>query len=267
VKHVAHDFWKEHRKRVRAELGPGFFLLGEVWGGDAESLDPWFSGDEMDAGFDFSFQGSVLGFVQGRGRTMAFDRYLKSRERVRPGYLLAQFLSSHDVPGALWQLHDDRASFRLAAVLEFTAPGIPVIYYGEEVARLGGDWPANRSDMPWGDRPIRPGAGLPRDDSLRADYRRLISIRRAHPALARGRHVSLFSEGDLLVFARRDSLSDDEVLVAVNRGATPASTTLPAPGGWVLQAADLWNQTNVPLTNGQLFISVGPKSARILAKE
>lgn len=267
VKHVAHDFWKEHRKRVRAELRPGFFLLGEVWGGDAESLDPWFSGDEMDAGFDFSFQGSVLGFLLGRGRTVAFDRYLQSRDRVRPGYLLAQFLSSHDVPGALWQLQNDRALFRLAAVLEFTAPGIPVIYYGEEVARLGGEWPANRSDMPWGDRRIRPGAGLPRDDSLRADYRRLISIRRAHPALARGRHIALFSEGDLLVFAQRDSLSGDEVLVAVNRGPTSASATLPAPGGWVLPVADLWNHTNAPLTDGQLFITVDPKSARILAKE
>jgi glycosidase len=121
--------------------------------------------------------------------------------------------------------------------------------------------------MPWDGRRTRPGAGLPRDDSLRADYVRLISIRRGHPALARGRHVSLFSEGDLLVFARRDSLTGDEVVVAVNRGAVPASTTLATPEGWVGQAADLWNQTKVPLTEGRLSITVEPKSARILVKE
>jgi alpha-amylase len=266
VKHVQHDFWKEHRRRTRAELGPGYFLLGEVWGGDAESLDPWFSGDEMDAGFDFSFQGSVLGFVEGRGRAVAFDRYLLSRERVRAGYLLAQFLSSHDVPGALWQLHGDRARFRLAAVLQFTAPGIPVIYYGEEVGRPGGDWPENRSDMPWGDRRILPGAGQARDDSLRADYKRLIAIRHAHPALSRGRHVSLSAEGDLLVFAQRDSVSGDEVVVAVNRGDAPAQTFVPAPPGWT-GAMDLWNQTKVPLSGGRLAVTLDARSARVVAGE
>jgi hypothetical protein len=62
------------RRRTRERLGKDFFLIGEVWGGDAQSLDPWFSGDEMDAGFDFSFQGNVLSWLQGRGRTVAFDR-------------------------------------------------------------------------------------------------------------------------------------------------------------------------------------------------
>ena len=49
VKHVDHPFWQEHRKRTRAELGPDFFLLGEVWGGDADVLDPWFEPDELEA--------------------------------------------------------------------------------------------------------------------------------------------------------------------------------------------------------------------------
>jgi len=268
VKHVAQEFWQEHRRRVTAELGPDFFLLGEVWGGDAATLDPWFNQDEMDAGFDFSFQGSVLGFLQGRGRTVAFDRYLRGRERVRPGYLLAHFLSSHDVPGALWQLGNDRTLFRLAAVLQFTTAGIPVIYYGEEVGRLGGDWPDNRSDMPWGDRAIRPGAGRARDDSLRADYRRLVRIRRGHPALSRGRHEGLVSEGDLLVFARRDTASGDAVVVAVNRGAAPAPATIRPPAEWpeATRVADLWNRVELETTAGRLSFTVEPKSARILAR-
>ena len=49
VKHVDHPFWQEHRKRTRAQLGQDFYLLGEVWGGDSEVLDPWFAGDEMDS--------------------------------------------------------------------------------------------------------------------------------------------------------------------------------------------------------------------------
>jgi alpha-amylase len=268
VKHVSHPFWQEHRRRTREQLGRGFFLLGEVWGGDAQVLDPWFSADELDAGFDFGFQGSVLGFVQGRGRAVAFDRYLKSREKVRAGYLLAQFLSSHDVPGALYQLGGDKTLFRLAAILQFTSVGIPVIYYGEEVARIGGDWPENRSDMPWGDRKILPGEGKPRDEALRADYKRLIAIRRAHPALFRGVHEKLVAEGDLLVFLQKDPASDDAVVVAVNRGDKPLVARFPAPEGWGAgPVRDEWNAVVVPLTGGNIETTLEGKTAQILVRE
>ncbi len=268
VKHVDHPFWQEHRRRTRAMLGPGFFLLGEVWGGDAKVLDPWFSTDEIDAGFDFSFQGNVLGFVQGRGRAVAFDHYLKSREKVRPGHLLVQFLSSHDVPGALFQLGGDKLLFRLAAVLEFTSIGIPLIYYGEEVGRIGGDWPDNRSDMPWGQRDVLPGKSLPRDEAMLGDYRRLIGIRRAHPALSRGVHEQLVADGDLLVFAQTDTGSGDAVVVAINRGEKPLTARFPAPAGWAGgRVTDLWNGGAVPLTSGSVETTVDPKTARILARE
>jgi alpha-amylase len=231
VKHVAHDFWREHRRRTRARLGDGFFLVGEVWGGDAASLDPWFATDEMDAGFDFSFQGSVVGWLSGRGRTVAFDRYLQGRERVRAGYRLAHFLSSHDVPGALHQLGGDGARFRLAAVLQMTVAGLPTIYYGEEVGRRGGDWPDNRSDMPWGERAIQPGAGVPRDEALREHYRRLIDLRRRQPALREGSHRSLSTAGDLLVFARETAMGE-VVIVGVNRGEAAARVGVALPASW-----------------------------------
>jgi alpha-amylase len=257
VKHLDHEFWQEHRRRTRAELGPGFFLLGEVWGGTAEGLDEWFAPDELDAGFDFSFQGSALGWVMGRGRTVAFDRYLASRQKVRPGHLLAHFLSSHDVPGALHQLQGDVRLFRLAAALEMAVSGIPVVYYGEEVARPGGDWPLNRSDMPWGERKIRPGAGLPRDEGLRDWYRTLIAARRAHPALSRGLHEGLATSGDLYVFARRDAASGDLVLVALNRGAGPAVARVPAPPEWRgSRPIELLGTAQATAVGGELEIAV-----------
>jgi glycosidase len=266
VKHVDHPFWREHRRRTREQLGQDFFLIGEVWGGDARSLDPWFADDEMDAGFDFSFQGSTLGWLLGRGRTVAFDHYLKSRETVRAGHLLSPYLSSHDVPGALFQLHGDKELFRLAALLELTAGGIPMIYYGEEVGRPGGDWPDNRSDMPWGDRKILPGAGKPRDEALRADYRKLIAIRRAHTAFSRGVHSGLATDGDLLVFLQRDEASGDAVVVAVNRGSAPAAASFAAPAEWGdSPVEDVWNGEPVARTAGRIEATVAPRSARIFA--
>jgi alpha-amylase len=265
VKHVGHEFWKEHRKRTRAELFPGFFLLGEVWGGDGDVLDPWFEPDEIDAGFDFGFSGSVLAFLQGRGRTVAFNRYLEKRGKVRPGHSLAHYLSDHDVTGALFLLDGNVPLFRLAAVLQLTSWGIPVIYYGEEVARAGGKWPDNRSDMPWGARDVLPGKGRPRDEALRREYQKLILIRRAHPALSRGGHAGLSTEGDLYVFERRDAASHDAVVVAVNRGPAPASATVAAPAEWGDKAAvDLLDGSAVTLKDGSVAISVGPHEARIL---
>jgi glycosidase len=258
VKHVTHDFWREHRQRVDSELGEDFFLLGEVWGGDAQSLDPWFAGDEMDAGFDFSFQGSALGWLQGRGRTVAFDRYLKSREKVRGGYLLSHFLSSHDVRGGLNILEGDKELFRLAALLQFTTAGLPTIYYGEEVARPGGDWPDNRSDMPWGNRDVLPGKGKARDEALRGDYQKLIAIRKAHPALSRGAHTTVSTDGDLLVFSRKHEA--DEVIVAVNRGSEPAQMSIPASGN----AFDAWNGEALAAADGKITAAVPPRGARIV---
>jgi alpha-amylase len=268
VKHVTHEFWQEHRRRVRAELGNDFFLIGEVWGGDAQSLDPWFAGDEMDAGFDFSFQGSTLGFVQGRGRTAAFDHYLKGRDKVRAGHLLSPYLSSHDVPGALFQLKGDKQLFRLAAALELTVSGLPMIYYGEEVGRPGGEWPDNRSDMPWGNRRIEPGAGQPRDEDLRAFYKKMIAIRRGHPALSHGVYESVSSEGDLLVFRRRDAAAKDAVIVAVNRGAQPATASFDAPAEWENRTAfDEVSGKRVPPAAGKVAVEVEPRGVAVVAAE
>jgi len=265
VKHVAHEFWQEHRRRTRESLGEGFFLLGEVWGGDAKVLDPWFEPDEMDAGFDFSFKGNVAAFVQGRGRTVAFNRYLERRHEVREGYLLAHFLSSHDVPMLLWELGGDVALFRLAVALQFTVAGLPTIYYGEEVGRIGGEWPENRSDMPWGDRKILPGSGKPRDEDLRAFYRRLIAIRRDHPALWKGTYRGLLFEDDVLVYLRRDEAADDAVLVALNRGASGSKIEVPLPEGLAASVADdLLNGGTVPVAAGKLEASLPGRSVALL---
>jgi glycosidase len=266
VKHVEHDFWQLHRRRLQAEVSKDFFLLGEVWGGDRESLDPWFADDELDAGFDFGFQGSAVGWVMGRGRSVAFARYLETRHRVRPGKLLAHFLSSHDVEGALSLLGGDRERFRLAAALQLTTAGLPTIFYGEEVGRVIGKWPENRGDMPWGDRGLLPGAGLPRDEGMRGWYRRLIALRRGHAALSNGGHKTLSAEGDLLVFLREQGPSGDAVVVAVNRGGAAATARVERPAAWGNRPAEdgLGAGATVSGDGGFLSVTVPARSAAVV---
>jgi alpha-amylase len=199
---------------------------------------------------------------------VAFGRYLETRQRVRPGHLLSHFLSSHDVEGALSLLGGDRARFRLAAALQLTTSGIPTIYYGEEVAREIGKWPANRSDMPWGERGVRPGAGLPRDEGMRAWYQRLVALRRAHPALSRGTHQTVFAEGDLLAYLRREAASRDAVLVAVNRGEVAASAKIALPPDWTGRVVrDRLGAAAVEVLEGAVSLTVPPLGAAVLAAD
>ncbi len=264
VKHVEHDFWQAHRAASRARVAPDFFLLGEVWGGSAEVLDPWFVNDEMDAGFDFTFKGSCESYVQGKGRTVAFGAYLERRHRVRDGYHLSHYLSSHDEPMSLHNLGGDREAFRLCVALQMTTLGIPMIYYGEEVGRPGSVWPMNRGDMPWGPRDVQPGAGLQRDESLRDWYRRLIAIRRAHPALSAGSHRNLATDGDLLVFERTAAGGGEIVVVAVNRGRDEAAVDLPVPATWATASVEeQLTGSSIPIAGGRLPVAVPPRTVRI----
>jgi glycosidase len=263
VKHVEHEFWQRHRRETRRRVSPDFFLLAEVWGGSATVLDDYFASDEMDAGFDFTFKGSCESFVQGKGRTIAFASYLEKRHKVRAGYQLAHYLSSHDEPMALHNLGGDKDAFRLCVALQMTSLGIPTIYYGEEVGRAGSVWPLNRNDMPWGARGVLPGKGVKRDEDLRAYYRRLIDLRRSHPALSRGAFTRLSSDGDLLVFERSDAETGNHVVVAVNRGGQQASAAVDAPAAWGGAAIEAITGAAAPIDAGKLAVTVPPRQARV----
>jgi hypothetical protein len=166
-------------------------------------------GDEFDSLLDFSFGGSVMAFLQGRGRAKAFNNYLAKRQVSRPtDRMMTQYLDSHDVKGWLFQVGGDKSLLKLAAVLQMTVIGIPNIYYGDEVGRLGGDWPDNRSDMLW---------DAQQDKDLLAHYSKLCHIRRAHQSLSRGKHEGLAVDGDIYVFRRSLDDGSDKVVVAINR--------------------------------------------------
>ncbi|MDJ0928765.1 MAG: alpha-amylase family glycosyl hydrolase [Gammaproteobacteria bacterium] len=263
VWHINHDFWRLHRDETRSRLGQDFFLLGEVWGGDAQVMDQWFEPDEMDAGFDFSFKGSCQGYVLGRGRTIAFSRYLQKRHRVRDGYHLAHYLSTHDEPMSLHELDDDKEKFALCAAVQMAVLGMPVIYYGEEVARGGSVWPTNRKNMPWAPRKVAPGKRDKRNEDMRSYYQKLIAARRTHPALSRGEYVELSTEGDLLVFAKRHTESGDAVIVAINRGTETLSAQVDAPAEWETAAAqDAIGGSTMSVQSNKFTLSVPAVTAQ-----
>src|SRR5262249_5541296 len=121
---------------------------------------------------------------------------------------------------------------RLALGAIFTLPGIPQLYYGDEVALYGGKDPDNRRDMPeWafradGRAARHPGeaAGVP--ETTFAHVRALARLRATRHELSAGRYESLVrprvGAPNVLVFARGERL-----VVAINAGAQPASVAVP----------------------------------------
>jgi alpha-amylase len=265
-KHIESDFWLEHRRRTRVEISKDFFLLAEYWGGTASSLDPFFEQDEIDSGFDFSFKGSCEAFVNGRGRAVAYGSYLASRHKVRKGYLLAHYLSSHDEPMALSNMEGDKDKFKICAAIQMTSLGLPVIYYGEEVARGGSEWPLNRNNMPWGERDIQPGKGEARDEAMREYYKTLIKIRRHHSAMSHGDYKLLSGAQDaLLAYARQDTASGDKVVVLVNRDSKDLLADIALPPDWAEKSLlDELNGQALTITDGRIKTNMAPKSVRIL---
>jgi alpha-amylase len=106
---------------------------------------------------------------------------------------------------------------------------------------------------------------LPRDENLRETYRRLIAIRRAHPALAYGDHEGVQLDPDLLVFLRREP-NGEAVAVAVNRGSEDAMISFEVPAQWSGRAVrDIWNEEPAAVAGDVLTLPISARSARILA--
>ncbi len=167
--------------------------------------------------------------------------------KTRP-HRMATMLANHDIFAGqrVWdQLKGDQARYKLAAASYLLQPGIPFIYYGEEVGMAGnmnlpGDEPI-RGPMSWDGgkpnagfstakttfRPASPNAATNNALAQRADpaslwhhYKALIALRKSHAALQSGSYEAVQVDGPVLSFVRRTG--NDAVLVALNYSSQPA---------------------------------------------
>ncbi|HLS44545.1 MAG TPA: glycoside hydrolase family 13 protein [Ornithinicoccus sp.] len=147
-------------------------------------------------------------------------------------------VGSHDTSRVATLVGGDRALIVVAAGLLMTAPGIPMVCYGDEIGMEGNFGEAGRRPMPWTAAPDAPG-GEPADadrwdEQLRQEYAALIRTRRNSPALTAGGLRWVHAEEDALVFLREHP--DETALVHVARAAheritLPAAEVPGATGG------------------------------------
>ncbi len=233
-----HDWLRRFFAAVK-EAAPEALLVGEAWT-DTERVATY-GPDQVDLTFQFDLATAMLEAVkEGEARPLA-EEVDKVWGSFPPGQY-ATFLANHDQMRVATYLSGDSARARLAATLLLTLPGVPFLYYGEEIGMVGGKPdPRIRTPMPWTPGP-RGGFSTRRPwqklqighevanvesesqdpDSLLNLYRRLIRLRGDRPSLAIGDYRQLDAgHGQLFAFLRRSS--SESTLVILNLGEEPVA--------------------------------------------
>lgn len=216
---------------------PEAFVFGEHFG-DARQ---WLQADAEDAAMNYrGFTFPIWGFLANTDISydpqkidaqtcMAWmDNYragLSHQQQLR----MFNQLDSHDTARFKSLLGKDVARLPLAVVWLFSWPGVPCIYYGDEVGVDGNNDPFCRKPFPW-DPALQ-------DTQLLALYQRMAKLRKAHQALRYGGCQVIYAEDNVVVFVR--VYKQQRVLVAINRGEACEVVIEDSPlldvGAWTLQ--------------------------------
>lgn len=207
------EFLQLLRQRVKA-INPEALVLGEVWEDASSKIAydkrrTYFTAGELDSVMNYPFRNAIIQFVRGHDSGPGLKETVMSiAENYPPEVVLSNMnlLGTHDTPRILTALVDDFDGsreekarrhlsrnqldvaydrLRTASLLQYTLPGSPSLYYGDEAGMEGYRDPFNRRPYPWGRE----------DPELLSHYQRLGRLRREHEA---------FRLGDIQFFAAQD---------------------------------------------------------------
>ena len=254
-------------RKIRAAVRqryPDAVLLGEVmcYAGD------WCNRDDVFHGvMNYYFRDAVLGWLRGdvsaRQANLAAEEYFRGYNR--PGAIRSwNMLSSHDTPRLRWTIHDP-AQRKLAIVAQFTLPGVPFVYYGEEIGMDGGNDPDCRRPMIWDEKRW--------DKGTRGFYKNLIEIRQSRAELRRGELLMLGYklDADALVFLRHTDKPDEVALVVINNSTQPLRQIVFTPYSHLYHALPLKNLLDpsqmVNMEAGNVNLEIPPRTAAIFVPD
>jgi len=306
---ISHDWWHDYRPFAKGYKSDGP-LIGEIFPDASQYL----AGDQLDGVMNYRFRKNVLGFARGsagwrdndnngQNEIIAlppsqFDRAMKS---IREDYPLPaqmamlNLIDSHDTNRALYVLTllgdstgpdgrsiEAKKRLKLAALIQFTWLGAPMVYYGDEAAinapslANGGngpeDDPYNRAPFPWPDEAGSVNVYGPADGEMIYHYAVIASLRKAHPALRTGSIETLLagditpSSTDNNTYAFARVLGNDKAVVVLNNGAAGNSASIPVSKYFSngTRLYDHLNRRSYTVGNGNLNITVAAHSGVVL---
>ncbi len=251
IKHVPLVWLTDLRSRLNSEItnpdGGRFYLVGETFAYDnRDQIKGFVNPDTMlDGQFDFPFKARLCEAAFTPGGSMdGFAQWMASNDGFYGARsIMTTWIGNHDIPRPIHfasrQIGDCRTgSFAgnswtsdyaqpgnaepyerlgVAFAIMMTNPGIPLIYYGDEIGLAGGGDPDNRRSMPWA-----PGAVNTYQEALRTKVRALARLRSENPVLGRGVRRTLSADQDTWVYRMSGCGMDSApIVVAINRGDTP----------------------------------------------
>lgn len=233
------DVFLDDLRMAVKEENENALIIGEVWEDATNKFAygqrrRYLLGDQLDSVMNYPFADAVLNFVRfGHGENF-FDAVMSIVENYPPQVLnvLMNHIGTHDTERAItrlagpdsegrgrhWQYeHNSLSSYdylkgismmKMASLIQFTLPGVPSIYYGDEIGMQGMKDPFNRGCMQWKNQ----------NKVLLKWYQRLGQIRKGTKALADGEFIPVICENSAIAYERRSN--SGSVLVAVNNNET-----------------------------------------------
>jgi len=266
---INHNFWKTFRTWVKG-INPEAYIVGEIFWDDwqkGKMMDaaPWLQGDEFDAVMNYRFARALKEFVLNQKTQIGPQGFIDSlnilykQYPMENNYVMMNLLDSHDVERVssmivnpdLWYDHDgnpsnnknydvrkptdqERLKQKLVVGLQFTLPGAPQVYYGDEAGMWGGDDPDCRKPMVWPelnyDTETAHPFGLPRvKDKVKFDknifdwYKKIISIRNQNKALSLGSVSFDYVDDQNRILGFTREYNGEKIFILLNNNAEKKS--------------------------------------------
>jgi neopullulanase len=267
------SFWQEFRRRVKA-ANPDAYIVAEIW----QEAKRWLQGDQFDATMNYLVSTALMGLLV-KDKIPAYAYQIGGMQNVlrplsaaefgdRIDYVLSLYqpeinqaqlnlLDSHDTARFLTVAGGDVDALKLAYFFLLTYIGAPCIYYGDEVGMDGGPDPECRKSFNWDEKTW--------NHELLAFFKQLIQIRKAEVALRRGTYQRVYSDADVIVYARQ--YNGETILVAINTAAAEKQPVIETAGlglnNAVLEA--LFGSTSAVIKEGVITdLSLRARSGVIL---
>ncbi len=285
VKHIPNEFWRELTRKIKSEIEipqkRRLYQIGETFG-SYDLIKSYVSNGQLDAQFNFNlYDVAVYTFASPQGDFAALATELERTHRIySTSHLMGNIMDSHDkvrfpalAEGDIrfdensaeraWNNPpkiDDKTTYakvKLYQAYLHTIPGIPVVYYGDEIAMTGASDPDNRRMMRFGNRVSEA------EKSVFAEVRRLINLRNTHSALRYGDFQTLFVSKDVLAYLRSDL--NERILIALNKSDSPQTVSVKFPSFYYAKnMRDLQTGDLLALTNNEALVSLAPFQAKLL---
>ena len=269
-------FLDSFRRAVKAE-NPDALVMGEVWEDASNKFSygqrrRYLTGDQLDSVMNYPFAGAVIDFVRTGIAELFSSRVMTIVENYPKQVLdvLMNHISTHDTMRAVTALAGESCEYRdrywqsthsldenayrngvqlmkMAAAVQFTLPGVPSIYYGDEAGMQGYKDPFNRCCYPWGKE----------NAELIEWYRKLGEIRSANKCFVVGKLEILSSVAGCVAYSRKK----DENAILVISNSNPHPITYYVKDEWS-NSQDLLGNSYVRGT----LVDVGAKSTVILKR-